>query len=333
MLQRKSPGILDKPVAGKEKFVSQSWRLTLFMTKKRGRLSGYLLGLTIAATVASATGQLPPPADLNVRIVGTASFQGKFTALIEDLNTRTDSFYKVGDPVYGHRIIEISAEGVTLEKDGRKSYLAFDSAAVATRSGSSESSREVAAALAPEAAMPGASGPNFYTEAPKSTTRWDLFTPKKEKEIKRPAIAGNMRGSRSVASLGRRFALPITNYKRLSSNFGYRKHPIGGGSKMHKGIDLSANRGTRILAGDSGVVKFSGWKGGYGYCVIVDHQNGYETLYGHCSKLLADVGDNVNRGDLIAEVGSTGASTGNHLHFEVHKNGVAVDPLQYLPQL
>jgi murein DD-endopeptidase MepM/ murein hydrolase activator NlpD len=102
---------------------------------------------------------------------------------------------------------------------------------------------------------------------------------------------------------------------------------------MHKGIDLSARPGTRIFAAAPGVVTWSGWKGGYGYCIIIDHKNGMSTLYGHCSKLVADVGDYVRAGEYIAEVGSTGASTGPHLHFEVHRNGVAVDPMPYLPML
>ena len=297
------------------------------MTKSRGvRLAGLAcVVITAAISIAKA------PDDLNVRIIGTASFQGKFTALIQDANTRSDSFYKVGDPIYGYKITEITAEGVKLEKDGTSSYLAFEPAPVQPK--------EAPVQLASAIPMPDVSDDsmrNFYTEtASKSTTRWDLFTPREEREVKKPSLAGTAvdKAKSVVASVSGRFAVPIASFKRLSSGFGYRKHPIGGGSKMHKGIDLSANRGTRILSADNGVVKFSGWKGGYGYCVVVDHQNGYETLYGHCSKLIADVGDNVNRGDLIAEVGSTGASTGNHLHFEVHKGGTPVDPTRFLPNL
>jgi len=306
------------------------------MTKSRGRCCAALLCLITVGSLWAAEATKGKPTDLNVRIIGTASFQGKFTALIEDLNTRSDSFYKVGDPIYGYQITAISAEGVSLQKDGAASYLAFDSQAIAERV-EPKNSREVALVVPTMAEPAGESTRNFYTDsaASKSTTRWDLFTPKKEKEVKKPSLAGEaVKSAKAVASaVASRFALPISNYKRMSSGFGYRKHPIGGGSKMHKGLDLSANRGTRILSADSGVIKFSGWKGGYGYCVVVDHQNGYETLYGHCSKLIADAGDNVNRGDLIAEVGSTGASTGNHLHFEVHKNGTAIDPAQFLPDL
>jgi len=309
-----------------------------FMTKLRGRVAGCVIFLGVIAVPGAYADKTPAPADLNVRIVGTASFQGRFTALIEDLNTHTDSFYKVGDPIYGHKIVAISADGVTLDKNGASSYLAFDSQAVADRAETAEKPQEIAALVSPEGNLTASSsGPNFYTDTPtKSTTRWDLFTPKKESPAKKPSIAGNSLevARKAVATVaGGRFAMPLASFKRMSSKFGYRKHPIGGGSKMHKGVDLAANRGTRILSADSGVVKFAGWKGGYGYCVIVDHQNGYETLYGHCSKLIADVGDNVNRGDLIAEVGSTGASTGNHLHFEVHKNGTVIDPTQFFPNL
>lgn len=303
------------------------------MTKMRGSCCAVLLCLAVSGVAVGATGAPDKPADLNVRIVGTASFQGKFTALIEDMNTRSDSFYKVGDPIYGYQITAIDADGVKLQKNGRDAYLAFDTQAVAERT-EAEEPREIAMVVpAPDVSEDGMR--NFYTEkSSKGTTRWDLFTPKEKKEAKKPALAGAADAARVMASaVTGRFSLPIASFKRVSSGFGYRKHPIGGGSKMHKGVDLAANRGTRILASDSGVVKFSGWKGGYGYCVVVDHQNGYETLYGHCSKLIADVGDNVGKGDLIAEVGSTGASTGNHLHFEVHKNGTAIDPTQFLPNL
>lgn len=282
-----------------------------------------------------------PAPELNIRIVGTASFQGKQTALIEDLNTNTDSFYKVGDPIYGYKIVSISADGITLDKNGKSLSVGF------------ETNKHVARNVAPDASTPKDTGavissggkqtasvsPNFYTsDTPKSTTRWDLFTPDKKSkkdvaEKKRPAVAGKEIASASSKKAGGRFGMPISNYKRKSSGFGYRRHPIGGGTKMHKGLDFSANKGTRILSADSGVVTFSGWKGGYGYCIIIDHQNGYETLYGHCSKLIADVGDNVRRGDLIAQVGSTGASTGNHLHFEIHKNKVAINPEQFYSNL
>lgn len=272
------------------------------------------------------------PADLHVRIVGTASFQGRQTALVEDLNTHSDSFYKVGDPIYGYKITAIGADGMDLEKDGAKGFVAFEPTTMRTGTVEDTGGVVVANTYLPEQRGQSAwASPNFYTDGGKAAqgkTQWDLFAPKTARGAgKLPAVAGDMTVASAVGSL---FGMPLASYKRLSSGFGYRKHPIGGGSKMHKGLDLAADRGTRILAADNGTVIWAGWKGGFGYCVIVDHHNGYETIYGHCSKLIADVGDNVRRNDLLAEVGSTGASTGNHLHFEVHKDGIAVDPEPYL---
>lgn len=299
-----------------------------------------IAGLSVAAAAVgqcatsrgSASPAPAPPADLNIRIVGTASFQGRQTALVEDLNTRSDSFYKVGDPIYGYKITSISAEGMSLEKNGQKNFVAFQATTVQPAPADASKPAMVLANtyLGEGRGVLASPTPNFYFDAATASaggkTQWDLFTPK-TRGGKLPAMAGDVVASAVGQGL---FALPLANFKRLSSGFGYRKHPIGGGSKMHKGLDLSANRGTRIMTADNGTVTFAGWKGGYGYCIIVDHHNGYETLYGHCSKLIADVGDNVRRNDLIAEVGSTGASTGNHLHFEVHKSGVPVDPEPYL---
>lgn len=303
---------------------------------KETKKSEDLLKATAIATPAPVVGPPPAPAptDLRIRIIGTASFQGRQTALIEDLNTLSDSFYKVGDPIYGYKITTIAADGIHLEKDGKKSFVAFAPTSIRARTGeeTGEGSNGVVIAntyLPTDRMQASAPRPNFYLDTPggASSTKWDLFSG--SSKSKAPSMSGSFEGAVASAAKGL-FAMPISNFKRLSSGFGYRKHPIGGGTKMHKGLDLSANRGTRILAADSGKVRFAGWKGGYGYCVIIDHLNGYETLYGHCSKLIADVGDNVRRSDLIAEVGSTGASTGNHLHFEVHKNGTAIDPEPFL---
>lgn len=98
----------------------------------------------------------------------------------------------------------------------------------------------------------------------------------------------------------------------------------------HKGIDIGAPNGTKIKAAADGTVSFSGWYGGYGNLVIITHANGIQTYYGHCSKLYASVGDTVKAGDVIALVGSTGQSTGNHLHFEIRKNGSQINPQKYL---
>lgn len=117
---------------------------------------------------------------------------------------------------------------------------------------------------------------------------------------------------------------------RLSSGFGQRRHPILGKRAMHSGIDIPGPLGTPIHASEGGVVRFSGKAGGYGSMIEIDHGNGMRTRYAHLSRLLVAPGTPVARGEAIALMGSTGRSTGSHLHFEVRVNGRAADPLAYL---
>jgi murein DD-endopeptidase MepM/ murein hydrolase activator NlpD len=134
----------------------------------------------------------------------------------------------------------------------------------------------------------------------------------------------------TVSYLKNRFAVtpsiwPI--YGRIVSGFGYRYYPWRG---MHTGIDITAWNGNPLRVTASGVVVFSGWKGGFGKTVIVDHGYGVQTLYGHNSKLLVSVGQRVVKGQIIANVGATGFATGPHCHYEIRKNNYAVSPMRYL---
>jgi murein DD-endopeptidase MepM/ murein hydrolase activator NlpD len=114
---------------------------------------------------------------------------------------------------------------------------------------------------------------------------------------------------------------------RLSSGFGERFHPILGYARFHAGLDLAVAAGTPIVAAADGKVASAGWAGGYGRMVAVVHGGGLETKYGHMSRIAAYPGEQVRRGDVIGYVGSSGLSTGPHLHFEVTRNGRPVNPL------
>jgi len=113
---------------------------------------------------------------------------------------------------------------------------------------------------------------------------------------------------------------------RISSGFGVRRDPFTGRLAHHMGLDIPAARGTAILASGGGRVVSAGFRGPYGNAIVIDHGNGLQTLYGHCSKLFVHAGDLVMPRQKIAAVGSTGRSTGPHLHFEVIRNGVRVEP-------
>ena len=110
----------------------------------------------------------------------------------------------------------------------------------------------------------------------------------------------------------------------ITSGFGYRW------GALHAGVDIANNVGTPVRAAKAGTVILAGWNGGYGNCIVIDHGGGFSTLYGHMSRLRASEGDRVSQGDLIGDMGSTGNSTGPHLHFEIRENGAPIDPHRYL---
>jgi murein DD-endopeptidase MepM/ murein hydrolase activator NlpD len=116
----------------------------------------------------------------------------------------------------------------------------------------------------------------------------------------------------------------------LTSRFGYRKSPFTGRRELHKGLDISNRKGTPILATADGVVAYAGKRGLYGLTIVIDHGHGLKTRYAHLNKLLKKKNERVKRGDIIAQMGNTGRSTGPHLHYEVRLNGVPVNPSKYI---
>ena len=137
----------------------------------------------------------------------------------------------------------------------------------------------------------------------------------------------NSNSSSTVISNG---SWPVPGYSRVSSPFGYRIHPVLGIKKLHTGIDIPAPTGTPTVAVSSGTVIYSGVQGSYGNTVMIQHDNGLVSLYAHNSSLVVNVGDKVKKGQVVAKIGSTGRSTGPHLHFEIRVNGTAQNPLNYL---
>ena len=149
----------------------------------------------------------------------------------------------------------------------------------------------------------------------------DIVTREPVNEIIKEGVKSRPKGTGTGS-----FSLPLSEI-RVSSSFGTRWN------RQHAGVDLAAEAGTDILASDSGTVIFSGESGGYGNLIILDHQNGYKTYYAHASKLYLGVGEKPDKGEVIAAVGSTGNSTGPHLHFEIRKEDVPQNPADYLAAL
>ncbi|MGE5397524.1 MAG: M23 family metallopeptidase [Chitinophagales bacterium] len=118
---------------------------------------------------------------------------------------------------------------------------------------------------------------------------------------------------------------------RITSVFGMRRSPFGRNQEFHDGIDIAADRGTPVLAAGDGVVVYASWKNGYGRLVQIDHKNGLKTWYGHNSSILVTKGQRVKKGQKIALVGSSGRSTGPHVHFIIEKKGQPINPSTYLP--
>lgn len=136
-----------------------------------------------------------------------------------------------------------------------------------------------------------------------------------------------------MAGLGKNDSITVPIHGRITSRYGYRTNPISGKYGLHTGVDIAADEGTNIVAAYNGVVRDTGYGTKKGNYVLMEHSDGTETLYCHCSEVLVDEGTVIRAGEIIALVGSTGWSTGPHLHFEIHnKNGWSVDPLDVIEE-
>ncbi len=187
----------------------------------------------------------------------------------------------------------------------------------------SAASADIAAPLrAAEAARNGTTAPAADDEFHKLFASWKAL------ENSTPIAAAPARRASSGVSIPS--LIPVSSSRAMSSGFGMRVHPVLGGMRSHKGIDLPATTGTPIHASADGVVGKADWFGGYGLFVELQHGGSMETRYGHMSRIAVAEGQRVRKGDVIGYVGSTGRSTGAHLHYEVRIAGEAVNPVPYM---
>jgi len=152
-----------------------------------------------------------------------------------------------------------------------------------------------------------------------------------ESEADEATIEGQLK---SIEAKGNPAYLPTmwSHLGKINNEFGYRRNPFNGrGYEFHAGMDIDGNRGDLVAASANGTVITAGWEGGYGNLIEVDHGNGIKTRYGHLSKIGVQVGDTIQRGQLIGLIGSTGRSTGPHLHYEVRLNDKPINPRRFLP--
>ena len=173
-----------------------------------------------------------------------------------------------------------------------------------------------------EAAKAGMTAPAGDEEFSKLFASWEALDGGKGSSAQAPLVR--------TASVSIPTLMPITSSRPMSSGFGLRNHPIYGGLRAHKGVDLPAPTGTPIRASADGVVGKAERFGGYGLYVQLEHGGNLETRYGHMSRIAVAEGQHVHKGDVIGYVGSTGHSTGPHLHYEVRVAGNAVNPLPYM---
>ena len=153
-----------------------------------------------------------------------------------------------------------------------------------------------------------------------------------EKQRQAALAASGGGGGGTVTGTGS-FVWPVPSCTYITSRFGLRVHPVYGTTKNHTGLDIGAAAGAAVNAADGGTVTMAGVNGGYGNCVMIDHGNGYQTLYGHLASISVSSGSTVSAGQTIGTVGSTGVSTGPHCHFEVFQGGARIDPEQFFSGL
>lgn len=201
--------------------------------------------------------------------------------------------------------------------------------APALANASAAATAEMKAPVRESADIPTAGSANADAQFKQLFATWKTVEKTQPVAVASGITIGSKTAAKIAATASIPSRLPIEG-SRFSSLYGSRIHPVTGGRKNHDGIDMAAPSGTPIYATADGTVEMAQWYGGYGNYVQLAHGGSYETRYGHMSRMNVSAGQQVKKGDLIGWVGSTGRSTGAHLHYEVRIGGQSVDPMPYL---
>lgn len=266
--------------------------------------------------------------ELNLQLIGVATLQDQASCFIKSPGSSEQMIYAIGDVIGGYRVTAIDAQSVSFERGGARFQLALSST---PGSEGTEPAASPAASFAAHGQVV-----SIKTADAKLKTRTQKYATAKLIEDASDARKSGMgSGAEDGVSLphgvfSNDFMIPVGG--ELSSGFGYRRHPMGGGIRFHRGVDLAGPNGTPIKAAAAGrvVLVFNSVAHDLGRHIVIKHNDEYETLYGHLSRVGVTLGQWVEKGEVIGKEGSTGNSTGPHLHFEIHRNKEAVNPLPYL---
>jgi len=235
------------------------------------------------------------------------------------------------DVIDEHRSRRQDLKALQDQAAAAKAAVADRQAQIAARRDELQQARNAQAAARSQVAAEAATEQALLARVQSQKTAYLAQVNQLERESGQIAFDLSRRQSGQTAPPARHGVLsyPVAN-PVITSSFGYRTHPIYGDRRLHAGIDLAANVGTPVFAAAAGTVVSAGWMSGYGYTVVIDHGGALATLYAHNSVLMVSAGQQVNRGQRISSAGSTGNSTGPHVHFEVRVKGTPVDPMNYL---
>ncbi len=259
-------------------------------------------------------------------VIGSKDFSD-FANRLEILKRIIDADIKLIDEIKKERA-EIAARKQALEQS-RAKLVELEKAAVAKQAEIEQKKKEREVVLQ-KAQNDRATAMQAVEELNASSAQITALLKARQAEREAAAAAAAQQSAPSYSWVqgSGQLGWPVSG--EITSPYGYRTHPIWGTTIYHSGIDIGVDEGTPVHAADGGTVVWSGWMGGYGYAVVIDHGNGMSTLYGHNSELAVSEGQDVSKGQVIAYAGSTGNSTGPHVHFEVRISGDPVDPMGYL---